>query len=172
MNLAFQPMTAADWPAVARIHAEGIATGQATFESVPAASWEEFSKNKPAAGCIMARTAEGEAAGWAVLSAVSTRRVYAGVAEVSVYVACAHRGQGIGDALLEELIRRSEAAGIWTLQSMTFPENTASITLQEKHGFRVVGIRERIGRMTHGPHAGRWRDVVLLERRSRVVGMD
>ena len=155
-----------------RIYQEGIATGHATFESAPPATWEDFIKSKLARCSLVARDGNGEPVGWAVLAPVSARRVYAGVAEVSFYVAAAHRGQGAGDALLGELIRIAEAGGIWTLQSSTFQENAASIALQQKHGFRIIGRRERIGRMSHGPLAGRWRDTVLLERRSRVIGAD
>jgi L-amino acid N-acyltransferase YncA len=172
VRLRFDPMTAADWPAVQRIYQEGIATGDATFESAPPAAWEDFIRSKLARCCLVARNGNGEPVGWAVLAPVSARKVYAGVAEVSVYVATAHRGRGAGDALLGELIRVAEAGGIWTLQSSTFSENEASIALQQKHGFRIVGRRERIGRMNHGPLAGRWRDTVLLERRSQATGVD
>jgi phosphinothricin acetyltransferase len=165
-------MTPADWPAVRRIYQEGIETGQATFECAAPATWEDFIKSKLSAGCLVARNGAGQVTGWAVLSAVSARPVYAGVAEVSVYVAAAHRGHGVGNALLRELIRTADAGGIWTLQSSTFPENEASTALQVKHGFRVVGTRERIGRMSHGALAGRWRDTVLLERRSPVAGAE
>ena len=172
VRLRFDPMTAADWPAVQRIYHEGIATSQATFESAPPATWEDFIKSKLARCSLIARDGNGEPIGWAVLAPVSARKVYAGVAEVSFYVAAAHRGRGTGDALLGELIRVAEAGGIWTLQLATFPENEASIALQQKHGFRIIGRRERIGRMGHGPLAGRWRDTVLLERRSRVAGTE
>ena len=168
----FDPMTAADWPAVRRIYQEGIDTGHATFESGPPATWEDFIKSKLAGGSLVARDETGEIVGWAVLAPVSSRKVYAGVAEVSFYVAAAHRGRGIGDALLGELIRVAETVGVWTLQSSTFPENEASIALQQKYGFRIVGRRERIARMSHGPLAGRWRDTVLLERRSRMTGAE
>jgi phosphinothricin acetyltransferase len=163
-------MTPADWPVVRSIYQEGIETGQATFENSPPATWGDFIKSKLLAYCLVARNGSGQVIGWAVLSTVSARPVYNGVAEVSVYVAAAHRGLGVGGALIRELIRTADAGGIWTLQSSTFPENEASIALQAKHGFRVVGIRERIGRMSHGALAGRWRDTVLLERRSPVAG--
>ena len=156
------PLLPEHWEAVARIYAEGIATGDATFETeVPA--WEEWDTAHLAAGRLVALV-DGEVAGWTALSPVSGRCVYAGVAEHSVYVAEAARGRGIGLALLEELIRRSEKAGIWTIQSGVFPENVASLALHERAGFRVVGTRERLGE-----HGGRWRDVVLLERRSPTV---
>jgi L-amino acid N-acyltransferase YncA len=151
------------WDAVARIYAEGIATGHATFETeVP--SWEAWdAAHLPELRLVGLR--ESEVVGWAALSGVSERCVYAGVAEESVYIAEAARGQGVGRALLEELIRRSEEAGIWTIQTGIFPENTASLRLHEQAGFRVVGVRERLGR-----HHGSWRDVVFLERRSAIPG--
>lgn len=163
-------MTAADWPAVREIYQEGIATGHGTFESTPPATWENFRQTKLPEFCLVARDGTGRVAGWASLSPVSARQVYAGVAEVGIYVAAAHRGRGVGDALLRALIRVAEAGGIWTMQAVTFPENEASVALHRKHGFRLVGRRERIGRMSHGPLAGRWRDTVLLERRSPVAG--
>ena len=150
------------WPDVARIYAEGIATGHATFEAeVP--EWEAWDAAHLDELRLVALV-DGEVAGWTALSPVSGRCVYAGVAEESVYVAEAARGQGVGKALLEELIRRSEAAGIWTIQTGIFPENTASVAVHEKVGFRVVGVRERIGQ-----HHGVWRDVVFLERRSALL---
>ena len=151
-----------DWPEVAAIYADGIATGNATFEAgVPA--WETWD----AAHFELRVVAEldGEVAGWAALSAVSDRCCYAGVAEVSVYVAASARGRGVGRELLEELIRRSEDAGIWTLQAGIFPENKASVRLHLVCGFRLVGVRERLGELS-----GVWRDVLLLERRSEVTG--
>ncbi len=151
---------AGHWDAVARIYAEGIATGNATFETeVP--SWEAWDAGH-LAGLRLVALENGEVVGWAALSSVSDRCVYAGVAEGSVYIAESARGKGVGRALLDELIRRSEEAGIWTIQTGIFPENTASLALHERVGFRVVGIRERIGN-----HGGTWRDVVFLERRSR-----
>lgn len=157
------PLLPEHWEAVARIYAEGIATGDATFETeVP--SWEQWDAAHLDAGRLVALV-DGEVAGWAALSPVSGRCVYAGVAEHSVYVGAAARGRGVGRALLAELVRRAEAAGIWTIQSGVFPENEASLVLHERAGFRVVGVRERLGR-----HGDRWRDVVLLERRSPTVG--
>ncbi len=148
------------WDAVARIYAEGIATGNATFETaVP--SWEDWDEAHLLELRLVALDGD-EVAGWAAMSPVSGRCVYAGVVESSVYIAGWARGRGVGRALMEELIRRSEAAGIWTIQTGIFPENAASLALHERVGFRVVGIRERIGQ-----HHGRWRDVVFLERRSR-----
>ena len=155
-----------DWPEVRRIYAEGIATGHATFETQPP-DWETFDAGRLSAPRLVAEGEAGDVLGWAVLSGVSSRCVYGGVAEVSVYVAERARGQGVGTRLLGALVRRSEETGLWTLQAGVFPENEATLALHAKHGFREVGRRERIGRM-----AGRWRDTLLLERRSPVVGSD
>lgn len=162
--VAIEPLVPADWPAVRAIYAEGIATGHATFESEPP-SWEAWTAAHHAACRLVARC-DGRVVGWAALSGVSTRPAYAGVAEVSLYVAAAHRGRGIGTALLRALVARSEEEGIWTLQAGILPENAASVRLHLGCGFRVVGRRERLGRM-----AGCWRDVLLLERRSAIVGV-
>ena len=172
MNAETGPMTEADWPAVAAIYAEGIATGHATFASAPPSSWTDFCEGKLMdCACVVRVGAAGEVLGWATLAAVSDRCVYAGVAEVSVYVAAAARGHGVGARLLRELIAGSEAAGVWTLQAGIFPENAASVALHERAGFRAVGVRRRLGKMPEmGPRAGEWRDVLLLERRSAVVG--
>lgn len=167
--LTFAPLVASDWPEVRRIYAEGIATGLATFESTPPETFAEFMGNKIAEAGLVARDGERRIVAWAVLIPVSTRAVYRGVAEMSLYVADGQRGRGVGDALMAAMIARSERLGFWTLQSATFPQNAASLALQQRHGFRVVGTRERIGRMTHGPLAGRWCDTVLLERRSPQV---
>jgi phosphinothricin acetyltransferase len=163
MPLLLRPLTPADWPAVARIYAEGIATGDATFETAPP-EWAEWDAGHLAAGRLVAEGPEGEVLGWAAMSPVSGRCVYAGVAEVSVYVAAAAWGRGLGRALLAALVAASEEAGIWTLQAGIFPENAASVALHQGQGFRLVGRRERIGQM-----GGRWRDVLLLERRSAAV---
>lgn len=170
-----QTMTAADWPAVAAIYAEGIATGHATFAVAPPESFENFSDGKLMACALVARengVGPGSLLGWATLSKVSDRCVYAGVAEVSLYVTTAARGRGVGAALLGALIARADAEGVWTLQAGIFPENAASLAVHARAGFRTVGRRERIGRMNHGPLAGRWRDTLLLERRSVVVGRE
>jgi L-amino acid N-acyltransferase YncA len=160
--LLIRKLTVDDWPAVKAIFEEGIATGEATFEA-EAPSWEEWDGAHLAGHRLVAE--EGAAvSGWAALAPVSGRACYAGVAEVSVYVAERARGRGVGRALLERLVRDSEAAGIWTIQAGIFPENEASIALHERCGFRVVGVHERIGKL-----AGEWRDVVLLERRSEEV---
>lgn len=151
-----------DWPAVRRIYAEGIATGNATFEQTPP-DWDEWDAGKLIHPRLVAELA-GAVVGWAALSPTSKRAVYRGVTEVSVYVAASARGQGVGRVLLSALVEQSQAAGIWTLQAGIFPENAASVHLHEQAGFRIVGRRERIGQM-HGV----WRDVLLMERRSRVV---
>ena len=164
MPLSIEPLRPADWPEVRGIYLEGIATGDATFE-VEAPSWEPWDAGHLPHGRLVARDG-GRVVGWAALGPVSRRAVYAGVAEVSVYVAADARGRGVGEALLRAVIEASEAAGIWTLQGGTFPENAASLRLQAKCGFRVVGRRERIGL-----HHGVWRDTILTERRSSVVGV-
>jgi L-amino acid N-acyltransferase YncA len=161
-------MTAADWPAVARIYQAGIDGANATFETAPPADWAEFSANRSRHPALVARAAGGEVLGWAALSPVSSRCVYRGVAEVSVYVAPDQLGRGVGAALLHGLLERSEQAGLWTLEAGIFPENEASIALHRRAGFRLVGVRERIGRMPDG----RWRDVLLFERRSPRAGAD
>lgn len=164
-GLRLRPMAAADWSRVAAIYREGIATGEATFETeVP--SWEEWNAGHLPHSRTVAVLGD-DAAGWAALSPVSGRCVYGGAAEVSVYVAARARGRGLGRALLGRLVEESEANGIWTLQAGIFPENEASVRMHEQCGFRRVGMRERLGRL-----GGRWRDVVLLERRSAVVGAD
>ena len=170
--MKIETMSEGDWPAVAAIYREGIATGHATFAGAPPDTWAEFSERKIGeCGCVAREVAGGAVLGWATLAKVSDRCVYAGVAEVSLYVAMAARGLGVGAALMGGLIVRAEAAGVWTLQANIFEENAASLALHVRHGFRVVGRRERIGRMPAiGPRAGEWRDTLLLERRSAVVG--
>jgi phosphinothricin acetyltransferase len=171
MTYAIEPMAEGDWPAVAAIYREGIATGNATFAAAPPDSWQSWRAGKINACSIVAR-GEGTIMGWAAVSPTSGRACYAGVVEHSLYVAEAARGLGVGSALLAALIQITEAHGIWMLQSSIFPENQASLALHERHGFRVVGRRARIARMEYGPWAGRWRDTLLLERRSAVVGLD
>jgi phosphinothricin acetyltransferase len=158
MEFTIRPLLASDWPAVRAIYLEGIVTGNATFETV-APEWERWDAAH-LAHCRLVAAAAQTILAFAALSPVSARQVYAGVAEVSVYVAARARGAGVGRSLLGELIQTSEAAGIWTLQAGIFPENEASLRLHQMAGFRIVGTRERIGRL-----AGRWRDVMLLERR-------
>ena len=161
--VTIEALAAGDWPAVRAIYEEGIATGNATFET-EAPTWESWDASHLADHRFVARL-DGEVVGWAALSPVSERCVYAGVAEVSVYVAERARGQGVGRVLLGELVWSSEQAGIWTLQAGIFPDNEASHAVHRANGFRVVGIRAAIGK-----HHGVWRDVVLLERRSAEVG--
>ena len=157
-------MQAGDWDAVRAIYREGIATGNATFETdVP--DWEAWDRGHLRA-CRLVAKADGRVVGWAALTPYSSRRAYAGVAGLSIYVSASARGQGIGRALLGALIDASERAGLWTLQAGIFPENTASLALHRALGFREVGRREHIGQLN-----GVWRDVVLMERRSKVVGI-
>ena len=156
-------MQATDWEQVRTIYWEGIATGHATFET-EAPSWEQWDAAHLRCARLVARA--GRVAGWAALSAVSQRCVYGGVAEVSVYVSQAHRQSGVGRRLLSALICESERNGVWTLQAGMFPENAGSLALHRGCGFREVGRRERIGKLN-----GAWRDTILLERRSPVVGV-
>lgn len=158
---ALQP---SDWPAVRAIYLEGIATRNATF-ATDAPEWEAWDRGHLAA-CRLVAHADETMLGWVALSPVSARCVYAGVCEVSIYIAEKARGRGIGKLLISELITQSERAGIWTLQAGIFPENKASIALFKNSGFRIVGTRERLGAMD-----GRWRDVSLLERRSASAGV-
>jgi L-amino acid N-acyltransferase YncA len=169
MLITISTMAPCDYPSVSRIYRQGIATGNATFEAAPPASWDDWHKSKIESCSLVARDGD-EIVGWAALSPVSSRAVYVGVAEVSVYVDERARGHGVGSRLLQELIRVSEANGFWTLQTGIFPENASSLRLHFRHGFRQVGVRERLGRMGSGPRAGGWRDVLFLERRSRLVG--
>jgi phosphinothricin acetyltransferase len=164
MDFSIRPMAPPDWPAVRAVYLQGIATGNATFET-EAPQWESWDAAHSAVCRLIAENADA-VLGFAALSPVSARGVYAGVAEVSVYVSALARGAGVGGALLRELVRASEAAGFWTLQAGIFPENHASLRLHEKCGFRVLGLRQRVGCL-----AGRWRDVVLLERRSPTAGV-
>lgn len=165
MSLRIDPMQLDDWPAVRAIYLEGIATRQATFE-IQAPSWETWNASHLPLTRLVAREAE-TVVGWAALSPVSGRKAYAGVAEVSVYTAESSRGAGLGRQLLEALIAESEANGIWSLQAVMFPENAGSVALHRRCGFRDVGRRERIARLD-----GVWRDTILLERRSRRIGID
>ncbi|PCN48785.1 N-acetyltransferase [Curtobacterium sp. 'Ferrero'] len=168
-TLTVRAMTAADWPSVQSIYREGIATGNATFEAEPP-EWAAFDAGKLPAHRLVAVDGD-EVLGWVAVSPTSARPVYRGVVEHSVYVAEQARGRGVGHTLLEALITSTEAAGIWTIQSSLFPENTASIALHAGHGFRQIGTRERVALMGYGPFAGRWRDTVLIERRSARVGV-
>ncbi|HEX2722545.1 MAG TPA: GNAT family N-acetyltransferase [Gemmatimonadaceae bacterium] len=165
MEIEIGQMSAADWDSVAGIYADGIATGQATFQtSVP--TWEQWDKAHLPNCRLVARGIDDGLYGWAALLPVSARPVYAGVAEVSIYIASAARGKGVGKRLLNALITESEKDGRWTLQAGIFPENEASVAMHLACGFRIVGRRARIG-----CHHGVWRDNLLLERRSSVVGV-
>lgn len=165
-RLFIEPMTDADWPEVRRIYAEGIATGDATLER-EAPDWNHFDHSHRHDCRLVARTrAGGPVAGWTALTAYSSRRVYSGVAWESVYVAAEARGQGVGRALLEALIPASEASGLWTLLAGVLIDNAPSIALHESVGFRQVGVQRGLGQDA----TGRWRDVVLFERRSSVDG--
>ena len=166
-GVIIRPMTSADATQVLAIYQAGLDGGEASFET-RAPTWEAFdAKLLPAHRHVAADGTSGQVLGWVAASGVSDRCVYQGVVEHSVYVAAAARHRGLGAVLLRALIGSTEAAGIWTIQSGIFPENTASLRLHERAGFRVVGVRARLGR-----HRGRWRDVVLLERRSARAGAD
>lgn len=162
--VVIEPMADSDWARVRAIYADGIATRNATFETV-LPDWDEWDAGHLKSCRFVARQGS-DVVGWAALSAVSGRCVYSGVAEVSVYVAQPARGRKVGSKLLAALVKASEREGFWTLQAGIFPENVGSLQLHERFGFRVVGIRRRLGCL-----AGRWRDVVLMERRSEVVGV-
>jgi phosphinothricin acetyltransferase len=165
MDFLIDDMRPTDWDQVRRIYLDGLGTGQASFE-VEAPDWPLWDETHHRHSRLVARR-DGQVIGWAALAPVSHRRCYAGVAEVSLYVAAECRGQRVGKRLLQALVESSERHGIWSLSGSTFPENEASIRLQLACGFRVVGRRERIAQR-HGV----WRDTVLTERRSRVVGAD
>lgn len=165
MNIGIRSLIKEDWISVAEIYRQGIETGNATFQNnIP--TWEEWDSGH-IKSCRIIAVSEGEVIGWAALTKVSGRCVYAGVAEVSIYVATRYTGQKIGTRLLDSLITESESEGFWTLQAGIFPENTASLRLHEKLGFRMVGYREKIGKMNN-----RWRDTILLERRSKKTGAE
>ena len=163
--MQIREMTKNDWSSVSSIYAEGIATGFATFEQqVP--SFGQWDKNHLQT-CRLIALKEENIIGWAALSPVSSRCVYGGVAEISVYVGKDSRGMGAGKSLMQKLIEQSETAGIWTLQSGIFPENTQSVILHKKMGFRFIGKRERVGKLDGG-----WKDNLLFERRSKTVGIN
>ena len=165
-GVTIRPLAAADWPVVSAIYREGIESGDATFETVVPA-WEAWSAAR-CPDCRLVATEDEVVVGFAAVSPASARPAYAGVCEVMVYVAGHARGKGVGTELMRAVVRESERAGIWTLQASIFPENVASIRAHERTGFRIVGQRERIGRF----HDGRWRDTIVLERRSTAVGID
>ncbi|MBB2975507.1 phosphinothricin acetyltransferase [Microbacterium endophyticum] len=166
--ISIRQMARADWPQVERIFAAGIAGGEATFETTTP-TWHQFDAGKipvPRIVAVAEHATTEVVLGWAAASRVSARAAYQGVIEHSVYVDSGRRGEGIGRLLLDAFIAAAETAGYWTIQSSIFPENTASIRLHQAVGFRIVGTRERIARSELGPHAGQWRDTVLIERRS------
>jgi len=162
MDIQFSNLRDSDWSRIREIYMEGIATGNATFETEAPrwAAWDATHRRD----CRLIALSDGHIIGWGALAPVSATQVYVGVAEVSIYVAESVRGHGVGQRLLATLIEESEREGIWTLQAGIFPENTASIALHEKCGFRKVGVRERLGQLR-----GQWRDVILLERRSKLM---
>ena len=162
-GLQIEDMEFIHWSDVQRIYELGIRTKNATFET-KAPNWDSWDRAHRQ-DCRLIAKIEKAIVGWAALSNVSDRCIYAGVAEVSIYIDTDYQGQGIGDKLMNALIKVSESSNIWTLQAGIFPENIASIKLHQKHGFRIVGIREHIGKMDN-----KWRDVALLERRSKVIG--
>ena len=162
--IVIENMLASDWQAVSSIYEEGLKTGNASFETA-APLWEAWDKAHMKECRLVAKN-EGRVLGWAALTPVSDRCVYAGVAEVSVYIAAAARGRGIGRLILQKLIEESEKNNLWTLQAGIFPENKASLKIHEACGFRIIGKREKIGNMK-----GIWRDTLLLERRSNKVGI-
>jgi L-amino acid N-acyltransferase YncA len=164
LDVDIKAMRSEDWPAVQEIYSEGIATGNATFETETPA-WEKWDQGHLQDCRLVAVNSEG-ILGWAALSPVSTRRVYSGVAEVSVYVAAKARGRGIGTLLLQSLVEQSEGCGVWTLQAGIFPENVPSVGLHKSCGFHEVGLRQKLGQRN-----GVWKDVLLLERRSSRVGV-
>jgi phosphinothricin acetyltransferase len=163
MSIEIKGLNKEHWTDVSRIYQEGIETGNATFEQ-NCPGWEEWDNNHRKDSRLIV-TFNGNIIGWAALSDVSERCIYSGVCEASVYVGKKSRGRGVGQLLLHELIHESEKNGIWTLQAGVFPENEESLNLFKKSDFREVGVRKKIGKMN-----GKWRDVVLLERRSTVVG--
>jgi len=162
MRVLVRPITKEDWHSIAGIYRQGIETGNATFETeIP--TWEKWD-SAHLESCRIVAVCDNDIAGWAALVPVSARRVYSGVAEVSIYIADKYRGMKIGSRLLEMLIKQSEIEGFWTLQAVIFPENIASIRMHQNLGFRQVGYREKIGKMN-----GKWRNTILLERRSRIT---
>ncbi len=165
IKVIIETMANESWETVQRIYNAGIATKNATFQT-EAPAWESWDQSHRKDCRLIARI-DNQVAGWAALSNVSSRCVYAGVAEVSIYIDPVFRGMGVGDQLMKQLIKESEQNGLWTLQAGIFPENKASIALHLKNGFRILGTREKIGKMDDI-----WRDTVMLERRSKVTGRD
>lgn len=163
-ELIIRPVQPNDWPAIAAIYQQGIDTGVATFETQAPAPDKMAAKYMAAPKLVVEQ--DGQVVGYALLSAVSDRCVYGGVAEVSIYIAASHRGLGIGKRLLEQLIAESEQLGLWTIQATVIAKNKASIAVHKQAGFREVGYREKIVK-----HFGVWHDTILLERRSTVMGL-
>ena len=168
--LTLVAMDASHGEAVLEIYEQGIRTGHATFNDV-VPTWESWDRAHLKT-CRLVVLDLDRVVGWAALGAVSMRDCYRGVVEVSIYIEALSAGRGIGSQLMTALIGASEAANLWTLQAAIFPENEASIALHQKFGFRIVGYRKRLAKMTYGPMVGQWRDVVFLERRSNVAGQD
>lgn len=165
MDYKIDEMRPLDWKQVSSVYLEGIETGKATFQTeLP--TWENWN-NGHISSCRLVIRLDSDVLGWGALSPTSSRCVYSGVAEVSIYIGEKYRGQGLGGILLQDLIKLSEENGFWTLQSGIIKENTASILLHEKCGFRKIGIREKVAKMSNG----KWHDVVLMERRSKVVAI-
>ena len=162
--MEIKPLEVHHWNEVKRIYEEGIATRNATFES-SAPSWNAWDEAH-LKNCRFVTLDDGVVTGWAALTPVSGRCVYAGVADISVYVSEAYRGKKIGSMLLQQLIISSEKEGLWTLQAGIFPENKASVALHKRSGFHLIGTRQKIGKMDNV-----WRDTLLLERRSKTVGL-
>ncbi|MFT6581078.1 MAG: phosphinothricin acetyltransferase [Alphaproteobacteria bacterium] len=169
-DIAIRTLQDSDRAAVLRIYQEGIDTGHATFQAL-APSWDEWGQGHLNEGRLVAERL-GRVVGWVAMARISSRPVYAGVVEHSIYIADEGRGLGVGRRLMLAFIETIETQGFWTLQAGIFPENRASITLHQNVGFKIVGVRRRIGQMGFGPLKGVWRDVVLLERRSDTVGVD
>lgn len=167
--MVVEPLAREHWRAVERIYQEGIATGHATFEHSPPSAEDFFATHLPEHRFVAVESAH--VVGWVAAARVSPRPAYAGVVEHSVYVAAQAQARGVGRVLVASLIDSTERAGIWTIQASIFPENEPGLLLHEGLGFRRIGVRERIGKMTYGPMAGRWRDTVLMERRSAVAGL-
>lgn len=165
MSVAIRPMESSDWDAVAKIYQEGMDTNLATFQT-DCPPYEDWNASHMKCCRLVAVDADGAVIGWAALPPVSSRCVYAGVAEISVYISSTQRGKGVGSALQDALAAASEKEGVWTLQSGIMADNTASIRLHEKAGYRVIGYREKI----EYDHNGTWHDTVLMERRSKVAG--
>jgi phosphinothricin acetyltransferase len=164
-SITFRSLLSTDYRFVKEIYELGIATGNATFQT-ETPSWESWDKDHLGNARIVALDETTSVVGWAALTAVSGRCVYAGVAEVSIYIHPRVRGRGVGKKLLSELITQSEKESLWTLQAGIFPENKASMKIHEQCGFRQIGYREKIGKMN-----ARWRDIMMLERRSKIVGV-